>query len=392
MVVTATREEMLRRARGLVPALKERAEETEALRRLPDDTVRDLNETGLWRVLQPARVGGGELDYGMLVDIPVELGQGCGSTAWVFVNFAVHHWMLAMWPQPAQDEVWGEQPDALIASSLIYPAGRAVPVEGGYLVSGQWPFCSGIDPSGWVMLGTTVAREPEVSEPRMVVIPKSSLEVIDTWHVAGLAGTGSKNVACQDVFVPAHMTLGALEVRGGPTPGSDINPSPLYTLPVASLFPHLIAAPITGMAMGVYAEFVGTVRSRVSTFNKSRIADHTTTHLHIGEAGVLIDCARLLLRSNCEEATRTAEAGMVPTIEDKMRWRRDAAYAATMSVQAADQLYRTSGGGANYMTNPLQRQFRDIHAGLGHIGVSWDVNGVGFGRVALGLPPDNPNV
>ncbi len=392
MVATATRDEMLRRARDLVPALKEKAEEVEALRRLPDDTVRNLHETGLWRVLQPARVGGGELDYGMLVDVPVELGQGCGSTAWVFVNLACHHWMLAMWPQPAQDEVWGEQPDALIASSLIYPAGRAVPVQGGYLVSGQWPFCSGIDPSGWVMLGTMVACEPEAPEPRMVVVPKASLEVIDTWHVAGLAGTGSKNVACQDVFVPAHMTLSALEVRGGPTPGSGINPSPLYTLPVAALFPHLIAAPILGMAMGAYADFVETVRSRVSTFNKSRIADHTTTQLRIGEAGVLIDCARLLLRSNCEEATRIAEAGMVPTIEDKMRWRRDAAYAATMSAQAADQLYRTSGGDANFITNPLQRQFRDIHAGLGHIGVSWDVNGTGFGRVALGLPPDNPNV
>jgi 3-hydroxy-9,10-secoandrosta-1,3,5(10)-triene-9,17-dione monooxygenase len=392
MVAAATRDEMLRRARDLVPALKERAAEAEDLRRLPDDTVRDLHETGLWRVLQPARVGGGELDYGMLVDVPVELGQGCGSTAWVFVNLASHHWMLAMWPQPAQDEVWGEQPDALIASSLIYPAGRAAPVEGGYLVSGQWPFCSGIDPSDWVMLGTMVARGPEAPEPRMVVVPKASLEVTDTWFVAGLSGTGSKNVACQDVFVPAHMTLASLDVRGGPTPGAGINPSPLYTLPVAALFPHLIAAPILGMAMGVYADFVATVRSRISTYNDSKIAGHITTQLHVGEAGALIDGARLMLRSNCEEAARLAEAGTAPTIEDKMRWRRDAAFAATMSAKAADELYRTSGGAANLSTNPLQRRFRDIHAGLGHIGVSWDVNGTGFGRVALGLPPDNPNI
>ena len=226
----------------------------------------------------------------------------------------------------------------------------------------------------------------------MVVVPKASLEVIDTWHVAGLAGTGSKDVACQDMFVPAHMTLGAFEVRGGPTPGSATNPSPLFTLPVAALFPHLIAAPILGMAMGAYADFVATARSRISTYNESRISGHITTHLHVGEAGVLIDSARLLLRSNCEEATRFAEAGMVPAIEDKMRWRRDAAFAATMSAKAADELYRTSGGAANLSTNPLQRRFRDIHAGLGHIGVSWDVNGTGFGRVALGLPPDNPNI
>ena len=226
----------------------------------------------------------------------------------------------------------------------------------------------------------------------MFLTPKSSLELIDTWDVVGLVGTGSIDCACKDLFVPDHMTLGAHQVKGGPTPGSEVNPAPLYRQPVAALFPHLIAGPLLGMAASVHDTCVGAMRSRISTYNKSKVSDHATTQLRISRAAASIDAARLLLVDNCHESARVAASGNVPSIEDKMRWRRDAAFAATLSAEGANHLCRTTGGSAIYNKNPLQRQIRDLNAGLAHIGVSEDVNGVGYGRVALGLSSDNPNV
>ncbi|NQV54509.1 MAG: acyl-CoA dehydrogenase family protein, partial [Rhodospirillales bacterium] len=143
--------EMLARARAMIPALKTRALETENTGKLHADTVAELHKTGLFRMVQPARVGGGDYDYNLMLEVTMELGRGCGSTAWVFINLACHHWMLGMWPPEGQDHVWSENADALIASSVIYPAGRAEKTDGGYALSGRWPFCSGIDHSDWVM-------------------------------------------------------------------------------------------------------------------------------------------------------------------------------------------------------------------------------------------------
>jgi 3-hydroxy-9,10-secoandrosta-1,3,5(10)-triene-9,17-dione monooxygenase len=387
----SSRAAALDRTRALVPALRERAEQAEALRRLPDATVADLHRAGLFRILQPARVGGGEHDYGLLIEVAAELARGCGSTAWVCANLASHHWMLAMWPKAAQDAVWRD-PDALIASSVVFPAGRAVAVDGGYRLSGRWPFSSGIDASGWVMLGALVRPRGEgAAEARMLVVPKSELEVIDTWDVAGLAGTGSKDVAAADVFVADPMTLLASAVRGGPNPGSADNPAPLFQLPVLALFPHIVAAPALGMAEGALDCFVDANRSAQSTYNASRLAEHVTIHLKVAEAGALIAAARLLLRDNCAEAHRIYDAGGEATAEQKHRWRRDGAYAGRLAAQAIDILYGASGGRGVYRANPMQRYFRDVHAAVAHIGLSWDINGVEYGRIALGLA-GNPGV
>src|SRR5919206_1736118 len=146
-------EELLARAEALVPVLRERAGRTEELRRLPDETIADLHRAGLFRILQPKRVGGSELPFRSIVELVSIIGRGDGSTAWVLANLAAHHWLLGMWPQQAQDEVWGESPDNLIGSALIFPRGRARPVSGGYRLSGRWPFSSGVDAAAWNLIG-----------------------------------------------------------------------------------------------------------------------------------------------------------------------------------------------------------------------------------------------
>src|SRR5262249_52397514 len=205
-------DELLARAEALVPALRERAPRAEQLRHLPDETIAELHESGLFRMLQPTRVGGSELPYRALFELTAVIGQGCGSTAWVLANLAAHHWLLGMWHPEAQEEIWGQSRDSLISSALIFPRGRARRVPNGYRLTGRWPFSSGIDPSTWNMFGAVVSdEETGENEPRMFLVPASDYSIIDTWQVIGLAGTGSKDVEGRRCFCsgfpdPRHRT------------------------------------------------------------------------------------------------------------------------------------------------------------------------------------------
>ena len=384
-------DELRRRAEALVPVLRERAAKTEALRRIPDETIADLHRSGLFRMLQPARAGGSELPYSAFVELASIIGSGCGSTGWVLNNLASHHWMLGFWPAQAQDEIWGPSPDTLIGSAFIFPGGRARKVAGGYRLSGRWPFSSGIDASAWNMISALVPDEQTgANEYRIFLLPASDYTVIDTWYVSGLAGTGSKDVVVSDAFVPEHRTLSAEAGKGGPNPGSAVNSASIFRLPWFALFGFIIAGSALGIAKGALEQFVAPARTKLGTYTGKSLADFSTLQAHIAEAGALIDAAEAIMLRDCEEAMRFAEAHQIPPMEDKVRWRRDAAYAARMCTSAVDIVFSAAGGGAIYEHNPLQRAFRDIHAANGHFGVNWDANGVLYGRVALGLPPDTP--
>ena len=381
--------ELLARAEALVPVLRERAGHTEDLRRLPDETVKDLHRSGLFRILQPRRVGGSELPFRSIVELVSVIGKGCGSTAWVLANLAAHHWMLGMWPKPAQDEVWGQSPDNLIGSALVFPRGRARRVEGGYRVSGRWPFSSGVDASTWNLVGA-IAQDEEAgtAQPRIFLLPASDYTIIDTWHVIGLAGTGSKDVAVDDVFVPDYRSVAVEQITGGPNPGSAVNPAVLYQLPAVSLFAFCIAGVSLGIAQGAIDYFAETTRTRTSYYTGRNLADFVTLQIHLAEATAIVDTARASILLDCDEATRIVADGQVPTLVQRARYRRDGAYAATLCTRAVDVLFQATGGGAIYARNPLQRMFRDAHAANAHYVLNWDINGATFGRVLLGLSPD----
>src|SRR4051812_30891747 len=231
---------MLARAKALLPQLRARASRTEELRRLPPETERDLHDAGLFRIVQPKRVGGSEFDYVALVDFAEAIALADASVAWNLANLSSHHWMLAMFEPSAQDLVWRQDPDALIASSFVFPAGRARRVDGGYLLHGRWPFSSGVDSSAWNMLAGIVASDDEADgiEYRIFLLPKRDYRIIDSWHASGLRGTGSNDVEVDETFVAEAMSLEVADMAGGPTPGSVVNPNPLYALPVFSLFPY----------------------------------------------------------------------------------------------------------------------------------------------------------
>jgi 3-hydroxy-9,10-secoandrosta-1,3,5(10)-triene-9,17-dione monooxygenase len=382
---------MVARAKALLPSLLDRATKTEDLRRLPPETERDLHDAGLFRVVQPKRVGGSELDYVALVDCADMLGRGDASVAWNFANLASHHWMLAMFDPRAQDEVWGRDPAALIASSFIFPAGRGQKVEGGYRLRGSWPFSSGVASSEWNMLASVVSFDDEADgiEYRIFLVHKDDYSIVDTWNAAGLRGTGSNDVEVSDVFVPEHMTIAVSDLAGGPTPGSAVNPSPLYELPVFSLFPYVLSGVALGNAQACLDDYVDLARHRASTYNRAKLGDMQSTQIKIAEASAKIDAARLIMRSACIEAMAAARRGHIPDMAAKTKSRRDGAFSVNLCTEAVSMLFAASGARGLFTTGVLQRQFRDAHAINSHLAFNFDAAGTNYGRVALGLPSEN---
>ncbi|NLS69109.1 acyl-CoA dehydrogenase family protein [Bradyrhizobium brasilense] len=382
---------MVARAKALVPALRERASRTEELRRLPPETERDLLDSGLFRILQPKRVGGSELDYVALVDCADALGQGDASVSWNFANLASHHWMLAMFAPEAQSAVWGEDPDALIASSFVFPAGRARKASGGYVLSGHWPFSSGVESCGWNMLASVVASDDEADgvEYRLFLLNRRDYSIDDTWNAAGLRGTGSNDVRVTDAFVPEHMTVAVSDLAGGATPGSIVNPNALYMLPVFSLFPYVLSGVGLGNAQACLDDYVEIARHRASTYNRAKIGDLQSTQIKIAEASAKIDAARLIMRTNCVEALAEVRRGDIPGIAAKTKLRRDGAFAVNLCTEAVSLLFAAGGARSLFTSGALQRQFRDAHAVNSHLAFNFDAAGTNYGRVALGLPSEN---
>ncbi|MGI9336559.1 MAG: acyl-CoA dehydrogenase family protein, partial [Gammaproteobacteria bacterium] len=369
----------------------ERARHAEALRRVPDDTVRDLHDSGLFRILQPRFWGGYEQDLSLFVEICMALGEGCGSTAWVYGNLASHHWMLGMWTEAAQRAVWTDDAEALICSSFAFPAGKAKVADGGYSLRGNWPFCSGIDCSQWIMLGAFVESGDESpAKPRAFLVPQSDYEIIDNWHVSGLRATGSKNVRIDETFVPGELTLDLGDLRGGPSPGSALNEHALFRVPLLASFAFVLSGTAIGAAKATLQSFVDATRSRVTTYTGAKAADFSNLHLKVGEAASLIHAAELLLMHDTQEMMRLTEAGDIPDIERKLSYRRNGTYAISMATRAVDLIYGASGGRALFEDNPIQRAFRDVHAASAHINNNWEIAAVSYGRVALGLETDSP--
>jgi 3-hydroxy-9,10-secoandrosta-1,3,5(10)-triene-9,17-dione monooxygenase len=384
--------ETWRLAESLLPRLRERAAKCEELRRLPDETLRDFHEAKLFRIHQPKRVGGAELEFSAVVTYGALLARACASTAWNWVNFTAHHMMLGMFPPKAQDAIWGKSPDALIASSFVFPAGRARKVKDGYVISGRWPFSSGVDPSEWNMLAGLARLDDHLPpEQRIFLLERKQYQVIDNWFAAGLRGTGSKDVEVSEQFVPDHLTLAVADTKGGPTPGSAANPGPLYQMPVFALFPYMLSGVALGIAEGLIEEFSSRTH-QTGKMTGARIAEIQSTQIRLGEASAYARASRLVQLSNCDEAQRLIASGKIPEGKVKARYRLEGAYAVDWAVRAVDVMFGLYGASGLYESGHAPRAFRDAHAVKQHFSFNTDIAGTTYGRVALGLPTDNPTL
>jgi 3-hydroxy-9,10-secoandrosta-1,3,5(10)-triene-9,17-dione monooxygenase len=386
-------EEALGRARAMVLALRSRAARAEKERAMPPETLAELHASGILRTLQPKRWGGMEFDFIAYVDFCYELARGCASTAWNFGNLQVHHWMLAMYDERAQEEVWGANPESLIASGIAFPQGRAAKSEGGYVIGGKWNFSSCSNIAEWNMLAVTVREDDRPIDYRMCLLHKSQYQVIDDWQVLGMRATGSMSVTAKDVFVPEYRALCMLDARGGDGfPGAKVNPNPAYCVPLSALGGHGIGACAAGNAKAALELTIDAVKERSTNYTGAKMRDFQAVQLRVGAAGAKIDAARLILREDCLEAQRIAARKQIPDAQTKLRFKRNLAYAVGLCTEAVDALHAMAGANGLYETYPLERIFRDAHALAGHISFSFDAQASAWGQAALGGEVVNPTL
>ncbi|MFL4970450.1 MAG: acyl-CoA dehydrogenase family protein [Xanthobacteraceae bacterium] len=378
-----TAEELVARARALAPRLRERAVAAERDRNIPLESVQEYIDAGLMRTIMPKRWGGYEHDHEVAFDIAIELGKStCGSSAWCLNYLSDHAGILAHFPDEAQHEVWSKDADACIATSAA-PTGKAETAPGGYRLNGQWSWASGIRHSQWIMIGGLVFRPGEDHpDMRLFLVPTASLKLLDTWFCAGLRGSGSNTVACDDVFVPEHRSVSFSTLRDAHSPGSEINTSPIYRTPFIAVHTYALLGPSLGLARGAYAEFVQWTRQRYLTYTQLAIAQHVPVQMKIAEIAAEIDAAELLARRALATACRDY-AGM--TIETRVLLRRDFTHAMRMLRDAMDALIKISGSSGLMDNNPVQRCWRDVHAISSHVVMNWDVPAENFGRMEFGL-------
>ena len=386
----AIRDELAERARSVLPWVRERAEETSRLRRVPDETIADLRAAGLFEILKPRAFGGEEIRFDACMEAMLELGRGDGSTAWVCAVINVHDLLVALFPGQAQHDVW-DGGKTLVASSFM-PGGKATPDGEGFRLSGKWSFSSGVDNSEWAILGTMfgMVGDPPHPDIRFVLVPRSDYEVIDDWHVMGLCGTGSKSLAVQDAFLPAHRILPFASCVSGDTPGSEVHDGPIYRAPIWAVFPFCISSPATGIARGALEAYVERMSERTTVFGNEKISEMRPIHLHFAEAAALSDAAELLYKRSIRETVDKIAEGVPLEMAHRVRSRRDQGYSIVMATRAVEHLFKSMGGRGLYESNPVQRAYRDLHAVAGQIANNWDVTAAMYGQVTLGGPPTDP--
>jgi 3-hydroxy-9,10-secoandrosta-1,3,5(10)-triene-9,17-dione monooxygenase len=375
-----TYQEALRRAREIVPVLRDRAQKCEEARVLLPENEQLLHQTGLFRYSQPKAFGGMELPYVAVVDIVAELARGCPSTAWNVGNLGCHHWILGYYEPQTQHEVWDADPDALIASSIALAAGRGTKTRDGYVVSGRWPFSSGVDNCAWNMLAVTIYEGETAVDWRLCLVPRSDYRIIDTWYAMGMVGTGSKDIEVKEVFVPERRALELAKCRGGlEHPGGKLNRGPLYRIPLVAAAGHPLSAAALGAAEGAYEHVVGVFKGRTGTYTGAKVSDFQAVQVKVARARVLIDSARYLMR---QSAIAFEEEG--PDLHAKLRLRAQNTLAVMQSREAVETLWSCYGANAIYTRDPLQRFLRDTQAINQHFSFNFDIAGSAYGLVALG--------
>jgi 3-hydroxy-9,10-secoandrosta-1,3,5(10)-triene-9,17-dione monooxygenase len=388
-------DEAMRRARAVVPILRERAQAAEDARMLVRENEQMLHDSGLFRFHQPKAFGGMELPFVALVDITAELARGCPSTAWNVANLGCHHWILGYYEPETQREVWEANPDALIASSIALAAGRARRTEGGLIVNGRWPFSSGVDNSDWNMLAVSVYGDDGKTaiDWRLCLVPKSDYQIIDTWYAMGMAATGSKDISVTELFVPERRGLALQRCRGGSEhPGAALNPGPLYRIPIVAAAAHPLAPAAVGAAEGAYELFLAAMAKRTGTYTGARVADFQAVQIKVARARCLIDSGRGFLRQSAIALQDMAARNQVPDLETKLRIRAQLSFAVSQAREAVETLWSCYGAQGLYTRDPLQRHLRDVLAMSQHFSFNFDIAGAAYGLNALGGAYANPTM
>ena len=379
---TIDSKELLERARGLLPKLKERAFDTEHAGRVSSETVSDILATHLNRISVPVRFGGLDVEFSLMHDIAIEFGRACGASSWCFSLWGVHNWWVGYYSPEAQEEVYANGPDVLTSSAGFAINSQAEPVPGGFRVSGHWQFSSGCDHAEYVF---AITSSPD--GPMGTIVPRSDFAILeDSWNVSGLRGTGSKDIVIDNAFVPTHRTLpgrGNMFSTNAWSP-RDYHHQRRYAVPMGALIVWDLVAPAIGLAQGAVDEMVARL---TGTSGRARAADSPMVQAKIAESAAEIDAARALMHADFEDAQGKGERGEPITPLDLARYARDKAYCMKLAVSAVNRMFDMAGGHALFVTDPMQRIHRDVQACMHRDGLVFDFGAQPYGAAILGIDP-----
>ncbi|WP_018991415.1 acyl-CoA dehydrogenase family protein [Aromatoleum toluclasticum] len=384
--------DLLQRARELAPRLAARAADAEREGMVPAESVREIAAAGLFRVLQPRRWGGYELDPRVFYRIQMALAQGCMSTAWIYGVIGVHNWQLPLFPEQAQQDVWAKDSGTLIASTYM-PVGKAEKVDGGYRFSGRWSFSSGVDHCEWIFLGGLLPKRDgsEGLEHTTFLLPKSDFRIERNWDVLGLRATGSHDIVVENAFVPEHRTQRTNDHSDAGCPGRELNSGWLYRIPFTQVFQRAVSSSCIGALDGAIASFRERAAAHVGKHG-AKTADDPNAQTAVSEAMMTADQLKLVLFRNYARIVQCARTGERMPVEERLMQRAQASQVPKVCARMADELLRASAASGTFRGNPVERAFRDIHQARAHIANNTDAYARAHGAVMLGLPNADPFV
>lgn len=385
-------EQLLERARTMAPGFAERAAHAEELRCLPKQSVEEIVAAGIPAALVPRKFGGHQLDFTTWLDVSVEVGRACTATAWC-TSLMMHYGLLvAMFPEQAQQDVWRNGPNTLLAGALFQRSGSVTPVSSGYRVSGEFSYGSGVAYADWLIVCGALRNDDENGDGaatggrpdlRLLLIPPGHFSFQDDWFTVGMRGTGSSTVVVEDTFVPAEYTIALEDKLRGTVPGGEIHGG-MYRLPWASYSGLTFVGPLLGAARGALDHFARWVGNKRSPFGEP-VAERPHVLVGLAEVDAQLDAAELLLRRIIAEGDRHHDAPLPEALQHRMA--RDWCYSARLITNAVEQLYRLGGTSVQAESNPIQRVWRDVHTGASHVSLEFNTHSVNHGRSLMGLPP-----
>ncbi|MBL8642305.1 MAG: acyl-CoA dehydrogenase family protein [Rhodospirillaceae bacterium] len=397
---TFTWEQVKANAEALVPVFAARAAETENLRKLPQENMDDLYKAGLLSVVTPKRYGGLEMDWPALPEVARIVARGCPSTAWIVAVVGGHAAIVGRMPQYLQDEMFAAGPNQLFVTASAQTTGTLTQAKGGVTANGIWRFASGCDHADWIMVNGEVINQDGSKSGRMVRIMTlaDKVEIVDSWHVAGMKGTGSKDLNFNNLFIPdSHVLDSPPNFAAGP-PGAEVNPEGyLYDVPFAPYFSSWLLGPLLGAAEGAYEAYRAMTKGRVGSMVQytSTVAQMPTVQERLAESYCELEAARALYDKHNKFLHERGAARRNIAVDEFIDSGRERSYIARLCYNLVQRLVKQMGAVGIYDTNPVQRFFRDLGVMQNQLAVNWDVHMLNFGRRQFGLPTgmdrlDNP--
>ena len=378
--------ELIARARAMAPRLAERARAAEDAGLVPRVTIDEMQEAGFFKVLQPKRWGGYEMDPRVFYEVQMALAEGCMATAWIYGVVGVHNWQIPLFPEQAQIDVWGTDPTTLTASTYM-PTGKAEPVEGGYNFSGRWSWSSGSQHCEWILLGGLLPKKDGSGalEHCTFLLPKADFEIVNNFDVLGLRATGSHDIQVTNAFVPTHRTHRTNDHSDEGCLGRAVNPGWLYRIPFTQVFQRAVSTACLGATDGAVNSF----RQRAASFvgkHGAKTAEDVNAQLAVSEAMMTTDQLKLVLHRNFQRIVDCAKSGEKMPVEERLMQRAQAAQVPKLCAEAVNEIMRACAAGGVFKSNPIERTFRDLHVARGHIANNTDTYARSHGAVMLGLP------